>query len=149
MSGYICIKGLTLSGAQYEPGDPIPAEAVLPNRVRALVSQKYIAVQSETAVAGPEAPQERPTEPALIVIPLTRDGAVCEVEAAPVSIVAAACTLQLTAEEATEQIKAMDDETAIILIHALDSRKTVKAAAEARAKELEEAHEEVQEREDA
>ena len=150
MNGYICIKGLSLSGIEYEPGDHIPAEAVLPSRVRALVNQKYITAQAGAADAPPEEPQERPEEPAPIVIPLTRDGGVYEVVAAPASIVAAACALQLTAEDAAEHIKAMDDETAIILIHALDSRKTVKAAAEARAKELEEKHdEEVQGREGA
>lgn len=139
MNGYICTKGLTLSGTEYVPGDSIPAEAVLPHRVRALKNQGYIAAQVEAAAAPPEEPQAATKEPVPIVIPLTRDGGVYELVAAPESIVAAACNLQLTAEKAVEAIKAMEDGDALVLIHALDSRKTVMAAAQARAEELEKA----------
>lgn len=55
---------------------------------------------------------------------------------------AAICSLQLTAEESAKAIETMTDETALILIHALDGRKTVKAAAEAKAKKLESDREE-------
>jgi len=136
MNGYICTKALTLSGFSYQPGEHIPAEAVLPSRVRALTNQGYIAAQAEQAQEPTETPQEEPGEPAPIVIPLTRDGGVFEVVATPESIITAACNLQLTAEAGIEAIKTMTDETALILIHALDSRKTVKAAAQDRAEEL-------------
>lgn len=139
MDGYICTKGLTLSGAKYAPGDTIPAEAVLPHRVRALKNQGYIATRAETAATVPEPPQEPEETPAPIVIPLTRDGGVFELVTGQESIVACACNLQLTAEKAVEVIQGMEDGDALVLIHALDSRKTVKAAAQARAEELEQA----------
>lgn len=139
MNGYICTKGLTLSGAEYAPGDTIPAEAVLPHRVRALKNQGYIAAQTEAATTATGAAQEPDNEPTPIVIPLTRDGGVFELLAAPASIVACACTLQLTAEKAIEAIEATEDGDALVLIHALDSRKTVMAAAKARAEKLEQA----------
>lgn len=188
MNGFICTKALTLSGARYEPGDPIPSEAVLPSRVRALTKQGYIAAQAEAAATpakegGGDAAElqqqiaqlrelvdstqtelqeitsecdslrERlavtPAEPAdghqaqaPIVIPLTRDGGVYEVLAPYESLLAATSNLQLTAEAGIENIKTMDDETALILIHGLDSRVTVKKAAQARAEELEKAKEE-------
>lgn len=179
MSGYTCIKALTLGGVGFAAGENIPAEAVLPGRVRALIKQGYISPKTAEAalVPPPEAQTEAVAElqqqitqlqmaadetraelqqvtgerdslrkqlaeaevhdaPERIVIPLTKDGGVFEVPAAPASIVAAVCNLQLTAEDGIKAIEAMTDETALILIHALDSRKTVKAAAQARAEAL-------------
>lgn len=183
MNGYICIKALTLGGVSYTAGSNIPAEAVLPGRVRALIKQGYISPATPEAAAVP--PKEAPVEtivelqqqidqlqavvnatqtelqqvtserdelleklaaaplqtgdPTVVMIPLTRDDGMLEVPAAPESIVAAVSSLQLTAEESIRGIGAMTDETALILIHALDSRKTVKSAAQARAEELKKA----------
>lgn len=83
------------------------------------------------------AEDEAHTDSGRIIIPITRDGGVLKVPADPESIVTLVQNLQLTAEESTKTIEAMTDETALILIHALDSRKTVKAAAQARAAALE------------
>lgn len=76
-------------------------------------------------------------DPVKIIIPLTGDGGVLEVPADPESIVTFVQSLQLTAEESTKAIETMTDDTALILIHALDGRKTVKAAAQTRAAALE------------
>lgn len=179
MNGYTCIKALTLGGVSYAAGINIPAEAVLPGRVRALIKQGYISpantLEADAAAEPPGesvaelqqkvtqlqaaadsaqaelqqvtderdslreqlAEAEAHTAPERIIIPLTRDGGVLDVPAAPESVVAAMCNLQLTAGDSIKAIEAMIDETALILIHALDSRKTVKSAAEARAKKLE------------
>lgn len=180
MNGYTCIKALTLGGVGYTAGDNIPAEAVLPGRVRALIKQGYISPMTAEAASVPPpeaqteaiaelqqqstqlqaaldeaqaelhqvtgerdslrerlAEAETHTTSERIIIPLTKDGGVLEVPAAPESVVAAVCNLQLTAEDGIKVIEAMTDKTALILIHALDSRKTVKAAAQARAAALE------------
>lgn len=185
MNGYTCIKALVLGGVGYTAGSNIPAEAVLPGRVRALIKQGYISpatdeptpvpaleghaeavaelqgqivqLRAEAEAARAELQQvicerdelkgrlessEEHTDPAKIIIPLTKDGGVLEVPADPDTIVAVMCSLQLTAEESTKTIETMTDETALILIHALDGRKTVKTAAEARAKKLENDREE-------
>lgn len=181
MNGYTCIKALVLGGIGYTAGSNIPAEAVLPGRVRALIKQGYISpADSQTADVAPELPGEAVAElqqqvtqlqaaadfaqaelqqvtderdslreqlaeaeahtaPERIIIPITKDGGVLEVPAAPESVVTAACNLQLTAEDSIKAIETMTDETALILIHALDSRKTVKAAAQARAEALSQA----------
>lgn len=185
MNGYTCIKALVLGGVGYTAGSNIPAEAVLPGRVRALIKQGYISpatdepapvpalegnteavaelqgqivqLRAETEAAQAELQQviserdelkgqleslEEHTDPVKIIIPLTKDGGVLEVPTDPDTIVAVMCNLQLTAEESTRTIETMTDETALILIHALDGRKTVKTAAEARAKKLESNREE-------
>jgi hypothetical protein len=174
MNGYTCIKALVLGGIGYTAGSNIPAEAVLPGRVRALIKQGYISpvtdkpapvptpegrvdaveelqqqiadLQSELQLTTAECDELREKlatgippadDPPIITIPITRDGGILEVPASPESIVAAVCNLQLTAEESIKSIGNLTDGTALILIHALDSRKTVKAAAQARAAILE------------
>lgn len=173
MDGYTCIKALVLGGVGYTAGSNIPAEAVLPGRVRSLIKQGYIAPTStQKANVAPELPGEAVAElqqqitelqvelqqaaaernelqeklaagefgdPITITIPITKDDGILEVNATPESIVAAMCNLQLAADESIEAIKTMTDDTALILIHALDGRKTVKAAAQSRAAELDSA----------
>lgn len=180
MNGYICIKALVLGGIGYTAGSNIPAEAVLPGRVRALIKQGYISpsadepasvpaqegraeaveglrqqitqLQADAGAVQAELQQvinerdelrerlmssEAHIDPVKIIVPLARDGGVLEVPADPESIVTFVQNLQLTAEESTKAIESMTDDTALILIHALDGRKTVKAAAQARAAILE------------
>lgn len=142
MSDFICTKGLTLGGVDYTPGQSIPAGAVLPSRVRALVRQGYIA-QVDDAPKGQSEPHAEPqapaTVPGAITIPLTVDGGVYEVVATPNDIIMAAGVLQLTVEEAKPAIEGIDSEETLILINALDSRKGIKEAAKARAEALDEA----------
>ena len=174
MNGYTCIKALTLGGVSYTAGSNIPAEAILPGRVRALIKQGYISPATDEQAPAPttegdaedvaelqqqiadlQSELQRATaerdelqeklaagippadDPPLITIPITRDDGVLEVTAPVESIVATICNLQLTAEESVKAIETMTDEMALILIHALDGRKTVKAAAQAKAAILE------------
>lgn len=63
MNGYICIKALVLGGIGYTAGSNIPAEAVLPGRVRALIKQGYISpADSQTVNVAPELPGEAVAE---------------------------------------------------------------------------------------
>lgn len=137
MSDFICAKGLTLGGVAYTPGEDIPAGAVLPSRVRALVRQGYIVAKAEAAPAPAQEPQEPVQVPAPITIPLTKDGGVYEVVATPEDIITAISVMQLTLEEATKVIETIESEETLILIHALDSRKGIKTAASERAEALE------------
>lgn len=55
MNIYICLKPVTLFGVQYEPGNVIPSEAVLPTRIRALKNQGVI-IESSLPDKGPSQP---------------------------------------------------------------------------------------------
>lgn len=55
MNIYICLKPVTLYGIQYEPGDVIPSEAVLPTRIRALKNQGVI-IESSLSDKEPSQP---------------------------------------------------------------------------------------------
>ena len=129
MGVYTCIKPANFAGVKYMPGDIVPAEAIPADRVGAVIRLGLI------AEAQPEPPA---AVPAPFTVPVTlEDGTVCDVEVTPETVVEAVTVLQMTAEDAMHRIKTVTDDTALILIDACESRKTVKKAAAARAAELE------------
>lgn len=156
MNGYTCIKPCTFGGVAYKVGDAIPSEAVLPSRERALIKQGFIApavdtqvllqenktlkakveALEKTAARASESPQIRTNEPESIVIPITAKGGVLELVATPDDIIKAVTTMQLNAEEAAKAVGEIETEEALILIDALDTRKTVKTAIAERIKEM-------------
>lgn len=131
MGVYTCIKPANFAGVKYMPGDIVPAEAIPADRVGAVIRLGLI------AEAQP-AKEVQPAAPASFTVPVTlEDGTVCDVEVTPETVVEAVTVLQMTAEDAMHRIKTVTDDTALILIDACESRKTVKKAAAARAAELE------------
>lgn len=142
MSGYLCTKAMTLGGVEFHPGQEIPAEAVLPGRVRALTRQGYIAPADGVATPVAAVAPVEPTTATVVPLTIIRDDESFTIEAKPESVALAVTALQITAEKAGEIIAETTDEDALLIIHALDSRKTVKAAAQERAKKLSEPPEE-------
>lgn len=157
MSGYTCTKSCTFGGVAYLVGDAIPPEAVLPSRERALIKQGFIAPAVETGLLleenkslkakvealekGAARASNQPTEDAKeqkgIVIPITAKGGVLELEMTPEDIIEVVATMQLNAEEAAKAVGKINKEESLILIDALDVRKTVKTAIVERIKEME------------
>ena len=142
MNGYIALKTITLSGVEYAEGSIIPADAVLPSRVPALISTKRIAVLNEDTPKAPETPQETFLTPAPIVLPITSKNGVLELMATPEDIIEAVVILQLNAEDAVKAIADISRDEILILIDTLESRKTVKTAVAARAEALNKTEEE-------
>lgn len=157
MNGYTCTKACTFGGVAYSVGDAIPFEAVLPSREKALIKQGLIAPvinseelleenktlrakveEIEKADAGdPESPAGDKNEQKGIVIPIkTKDGTL-ELVMTPEDIVKAVATMQLNAEDAAKAVGEIEKEETLILIDALDTRKTVRAAIIARVEEME------------
>jgi hypothetical protein len=156
MNGYICTKSCTFGGVAYSVGDAIPFDAVLPSRERALIKQGFIAkatdpeaLQKENekliarieelekdAPEGQEPPPGGEKEPEGIVIPITAQGGILELIMTPGDIIMAVATLQLNAEEAAKAVAEIEKEETLILIDALDERKTVKRAIMAKVEEM-------------
>ena len=135
MGVFTCTKPATFAGVKYMPGDTVPAEAIPADRVGAVIRLGLIAEAQPAAEA-----QREPEPPATttFTVPVTlEDGTVCDVEVTPETVVEAVTILQMTAEGAMGRIKTVTDNTALILVDACESRKTVKKAAAARAAELE------------
>lgn len=155
--GYICKKACTLGGVAYSEGDAIPSEAVLPSREKVLIKQGIIvpAVNvdvlmeenkllrakveelQKTAAGAPESPTGEENEQKGIVIPITAKGGLIELVMTPEDIVKAIATLQLNAEEAAKAVGEIEKEETLILIDALDTRKTVKTAILERVEQIE------------
>lgn len=127
---YICLKALSLGGMTYQPGEGIPDGAILPSRVRSLTSCGYIAAPAAEA----EAPAGE-SAGGVLYVPIKGDDDL----AVPIPVDGAAFIFALqqsTADEAAAMVQDVEDENVLILIHATDSRKSVRAAAKARAAAL-------------
>ena len=135
MGVFTCTKPATFAGVKYMPGDTVPAEAIPADRVGAVIRLGLIAEAQPAAEA-----QREPEPPATttFTVPVTlEDGTVYDATVTPEAVVELVAVLQTTVEGATARVKAITDGTALILIDACDSRKTIKKAAAARAAELE------------
>lgn len=138
MGAYTCIKPATFAGVKYKPGDAIPAEAIPADRVGAVIRMGLIAEQADGVLA--ERQPKQPESVGTFTVPIVFDnGDVEQLPVTPATVEEVVSVLQMTADGATEHIADMTDDAALILIDACDSRKTVKAAATARAKAIEEA----------
>jgi len=80
------------------------------------------------------------SEDSLTEIPLQTENGVLEAKMSISSVVAAITIMQKTADEAAEEIKAVEDDDVLKILNAADSRKSVKSAAMKR-------HEEIQQNE--
>lgn len=137
MNGYIALKAITLNGTEYAAGDHIPADAVLPSRVSALVRTGTIAtINAETPAVGAESPEIRTNEAEGVDLPIKTEDGVLTLTASREDIVKAIEVLQMNADDAAEAAATIESDTALIIIDACDSRKTVQKAVKARAEEL-------------
>lgn len=142
MNGYIALKPVTLSGVDYVAGDSIPAEAVLPNRVRSLLRIGTIAKAGDDAAAPAEPPTVEMNELSgdfegeVISLPIEVENGVMGLPVGPADICEAIRILQLKAENAVAAIAKVASGNVLIILNACDSRSTVKKAAQARAAAL-------------
>ena len=131
--GYICQKTLTLFGTEYQPGAIIPAEAVLGSRVRSLMTCGYIVDEA----TGNTAPAEEAPDDGIVHVPVmqgTSDELDVPITKDDATLIF--CLMQETAEKAIWEVNEINDENVLIVIHATDSRKSVKNAAKERASSL-------------
>ena len=137
MNGYIALKAITLNGTEYAAGDHIPADAVLPSRVSALVRTGTITtINAETPAVGTESPEIRANEVEGVDLPIKTEDGVLTLTASREDIVKAIEVLQMNADDAAAEAATIESDTALIIIDACDSRKTVRKAVKARAEEL-------------
>lgn len=137
MNGYIALKAITLNGTEYAAGDHIPADAVLPSRVSALVRTGTIAtINADTPAVGAELPEIRTNEVEGVDLPIKTEDGVLTLTASREDIVKAIEVLQMNADDAAAEAATIESDTALIIIDACDSRKTVQKAVKARAEEL-------------
>lgn len=141
MSEFVCKKPITLSGRNFSYGEVIPDGYVLPGRALMLIRSNYIAevesstIQAEEAVT-PILPFQEEIGETLITIPISTEKGVLEVITSSQTVTTVFSIMQKTVEEAEKDIAGLEDENALILLNAADSRKGIQKAAEERATQL-------------
>lgn len=140
MSEFVCKKPITLSGRSFTYGELIPDGYVLPERALALLRSNYIAAIEPGALAAeaitPILPFQSDNGENLITIPIMAKEGILEATMSSQSVITVLTILQENTEEATKKISEMEEMDALILVHAVDSRKGIQKAAEERAAQL-------------
>lgn len=105
-----------------------------------------IAELEEAAASTDGKTPEGAQEPSKIVVPITTADGVLELQMAPEDIVAAITTMQLNADNAAAAVGAIEKEDTLILIDAVDKRKTVHTAILERVEAIKKSEEESKEK---
>lgn len=139
---YVCVKPITLLGNAYMPGDLIQDGHVLPARERALLRTGCIAeVTGAAELPVAELVQVETGEEVTFSVPVIQeiDGDTAQVMSVPLTegdMQQVFSIMQMTADEAAKAIKDVKNESLLVVLHAADSRNTVKKAAKAQAESL-------------
>lgn len=136
---YIALKDLNLSGVRYMTGEDIPQEAVVPSRAAALIRSGYIARYEDNSGchgAGADHVKDIPVH-----LKKSGEDIVLRPDEAEIVFV----ILQENAEDAAVTLAEQDSRNVLEVVRELDSRKGVRAAAEAFLKGLDNSAEETAE----
>lgn len=139
---YVCVKPITLLGNAYMPGDLIQDGHILPTRERALLRTGCIAeVTGAAELPVAELVQVETGEEVTFSVPVIQevDGDTAQVMSVPLTegdMQQVFSIMQMTADEATKAIKDVKNESLLVVLHAADSRNTVKKAAKTQAESL-------------
>ena len=137
---YIALKDLNLSGVRYMAGEDIPEEAVVPNRAAALIRSGYIAKHGDKdSAVDADANHARG-----IPVHMQKSGE--DIFLYPDEAEAVFIILQENAEDAAATLAEQNSRNVLEVVRELDSRKGVRAAAEAFLKELDNSAEETAEK---
>lgn len=129
---YLCRKQLTAGKATYHPGEIIPDGVILPERSGKLIRIGYI---SELNLIKPEV-SEGTVQLSVMSASDGENEQVTAIPAKPEEVQRVFSILQMNAEEGTKAIAEVTSENVLILLHAADSRKTIKNAAKEQAGKL-------------
>lgn len=143
---YIARKKCSFGGVDYVVGDSIPHDVVMPGRVRSLVKSGIIVESGSDLerIRTEISESAAPLKVAIVgtgglmkvLIPILATEGIMQLEVSPEEVTGYFGIVQMNAEEAIETIKTVDSQDVLIMLDALDQRKTVKTAAKARAEQL-------------
>lgn len=131
---YVCIKQLTAGKKTYYPGDIIPDHVILPERSRKLIRNGYLSECNNDAIQMPIAESVHPSAaknpiPMFPIKVYGEGGKEIESLLSLDEVRQIFSILQMSVEEGVKQIAKVKSENVLVLLHASDSRKTIKNAA--------------------
>lgn len=136
---YVALKPCCFAGQRFKVGEDVPEELVLPGAAKNLVKMGVIAKQAEITNAQVDQQVNEPQIiPAAIELYIHAEEGDVLVEPTNEGLQAIFDVLNSNVEKAEPIIQQMNDGDALILLHVTDNRKSIKEAAEARAKEISE-----------
>ena len=133
---YLCKKQLIFGEKTYYPGDIIPDGVVFPERSIKLLRNKCIEEINGNAMAELAATEPGAFENDVVIEIKGENGDIMALPVKPEEVKQVFSILQLNAEEGTKAISEVKSENILILVHAADSRKTIKEAAKKQADNL-------------
>ena len=132
---YIALKPCRVSGEKYLINDIVDVSKLSEREIAALLKMKKIAGTADAAVL-PGTPAEGEPEEKLFEVPVINKDEVFNINITGAQLAEVVAIIQQTAEEAVKAVKEVTAEAPLILIHRLDTRKSVQEAAQKRAEEL-------------
>lgn len=132
---YIALKPCRVSGTKYLINDVVDVSKLSEREIAALVKMKKIAGTSDNSGA-PVVPGNGESAEALFEVPVINKDEVFNIEITGAQLAEVVAIIQKAAEEAVKAVKEVTAEAPLILIHRLDTRKSVQEAAQKRAEEL-------------
>lgn len=137
MAYYTAIKPCNFAGLNYRIGEPIPEAVLLPGAIPGLIRMGVIAVSDDSWPARDATePTEGKERVEAVTIHVPVDEGTLELTAAAEALQDIFSALCGNVNEAEKIIKRMTDTDALVLLSLADNRKSIKAAAEERAKAL-------------
>lgn len=131
---YLCNKLLAIGGKTYHPGEVIPDGVILPERSGKLMRSGHISeMKGETGQNAVPGADETVIQ---IVVKASADGSEEAILARPEEIRRVFSVMQMDAADGVKVIAEVEEENVLILLHAADSRKTIKGAARERIDKL-------------
>ncbi len=140
----IAQKPCNFCGKRFFVGDEIPVELVVSPNVQAKLG--VLTIYNDGGVVPGNAPLEstvdvgeavvplRAIEDQIqVTIPIEAETGIQTISAAPESIIDALRIMQMDVKAAEKEIEDLEDENALIILHACDSRKGIKNASEKKA----------------
>ena len=129
---YICTKKLSLAGKRYYPGDAIPDEAFIDSKARGKLIKAGYVVEAGGEIPGRLAEVEATEDDPVISVVFSEGEESAAYTVNTEQLQAIADIMQMSAAEIADKVAQVADETVLIFILKVDSRKTVRDAIQKR-----------------
>ena len=140
--GYVALKPCSFAGQSFKINDAVPDSVIHPGAAKNLVKMQIIAPVGDVDILSQPSNFAPPQNNSSIRLTLRVEEGDLPLDVTTDGIQNVFDVLTTNVDDAESIIEGMTDGDALILLHVSDSRKTIKAAAEARAKAINESNEE-------
>lgn len=134
---YTALKPCSFAGLNYRIGETVPEAVLLPGAIKSLIKMGVIGASDDSQPAGGTTkPAEGDERTTVVTIHVPVDEGTLELVATAEALQDIFTALCSNVSDADKVVKRMTDADALVLLSLADNRKSIKAAAEERAKAL-------------